>query len=406
MRFNIIFISLILIGLASCAPVKSDTVADENVVGQKLDSVSGLRNLDGLPAQKVTMFDPIVKKIHQFDLSSMSWLKTLTVLNPNEKHFVLDSGNLNYIVDLSLKHISIFDRNSIAFHNPVRLMGNPVSAAFRPDLGWLVIYDDLQSVAVIKLSNDGEVIDSHLFGAVVDGGRSIVSGDLQDDGSLVLALSDNSIAVVDLQASLGAQPKRWISNIHATSLSRINWIAPVPNRAGRLLMKTTDQVLLYDLPSKTVLQDLSVFSKDVVKLSKSLDPHVVVSDGSTSMKLIYTDGNTLQGRSIALRDFVYSVLNSDLDLRNDCWTYVYLKNTTGFSWFNDANQKTENRQLVRYRISDQLALQNKTIDDKAQIRLSQNFVFALYPSVLGYAKKISILGDEQVSVSKFNLKRF
>ena len=406
MRFKFLLIVSAVVALAACAPMKSETAGDENVVGQRLDSVSGLRTVDGLQAQRVTMFDPTVKKIHQFDLTSMTWLKTLVVLNPSEKHFVLDSGSLNYVVDLSLKHISIFDRDSNPNHNPVRMMGNPVSAAFRPDLGWLVVYDDLQSVAVIKLSSEGQVLDAYVFGAVIDGGRSIVSGDLQDDGSLVLALSDNSIAVVDLQASLSAQPKKWISSVHATSLSRINWIAPVPNRIGRLLMKTSDQVVLYDLPSKTVVQDLSVVSKDVVKLSKSWDPHVVVSDGSTSMKLIYTDGNTLQGRSIALRDFVYSVLNSDLDLRNDTWTYVYLKNTTGFSWFNDVNQKTEDRQLVRYRISDQLALQNKTIDNKAQIRLSQNFIFALYPSVLGYAKKISILGEEEASVSKFNLKRF
>lgn len=405
MRSKFLFLFLVL-GLASCAPVKSDTADDENVLGQKLDSVSGLRTVDGLQAQKVTMFDPTIKKIHQFDLSNMTWLKTLRVLNTSEKHYVLDSGNLNYIVDLSLKHISIFDRDSNATHNPVHMMGNPISAAFRPDLGWLVVYDDLQSVAVMKLSNEGQVLDSYVFGAVVDGGRSIVSGDLQDDGSLVLGLSDNSIAVVDLQASLNAQPKKWISSVHATTLSRISWIAPVPNRVGRLLMKTSDQVVLYDLPSKTVLQDLSINSNDVVKLSKSWDPHVVVSDSSTSMKLIYTDGNTLQGRSFVLRDFVYSVLNSDLDWRNDSWTYVYLKNTKGFSWFNDVNQKTEDRQLVRFRISDQLALQSKSIDNKAQIRLSSNFIFALYPSVLGYAKKVSILGDEEASVSKFNLKRF
>lgn len=405
MRFKFLILFLVL-GLSSCAQVKSDTAADENILGQKLDSVSGLRTVDGLQAQKVTMFDPTIKKIHQFDLTSMTWLKTLSVLNANEKHYVLDSGNLNYTVDLSLKHISIFDRDSNANHNPVRMMGNPISAAFRPDLGWLVIYDDLQSVAVIKLSNEGQVMDSYVFGAVVDNGRSIVSGDLQDDGSLVLALSDNSVAVVDLQASLNAQPKKWISTLHTTSLSRINWIAPVTNRIGRLLMKTSDQVVLYDLSSRAVLQDLSVDSKDVVKLSKSGDPHVVVTEGSSNMKLIYTDGNTLQSRSIALRDFVYSVLNSDLDLRNDSWTYVYLKNTTGFSWFNDVNQKTEDRQLVRYRISDQLALQSKPIDNKAQIRLSPNFIFALYPSVLGYAKKVSILGEEETSISKFNLKKF
>jgi len=285
--------------------------------------------------------------------------------------------------------------------------GVPKSAAFRPDLGWLVVYDDLQSVGVLQLSSFGEVQKTSVFGSIVSGDQSIVSGDLLDSGHLVLALSDNSIADVDLQASLAAQPPRWVSTIAATTLAKINWLAPIPRHPGRLLMKTADQVLLYDLNTRSVLQSIAVDSDDVIKLSKSFDPHVVVSDGTRAMKLIYSDGNTLSTRSFELKDSaLHSILSSDLDLLNDNWTYVYLKNRIGYSWFNDVNQETDGRQLVRFRLSDKLALQSKAIDDKAEIRLSANFIFALYPSVLGYAKKISILGEEQSSVSKFNLKKF
>lgn len=405
MRFKIL---LLLAGsvLSACGAVKSDNAADENVIGQRLDSVTPLRSSDGTQKNTVAVYDPVIKKVHQFDLTDMSLQRTLAVLNVTEKHYVLESDGSRYLVDLSLKHISIFDENGNAQHNPIFLQGKPVSAAFRPDLGWLVVYDDLQSVGVIKLSPSGEVLQARVFGAVVDGARSIVSGDLQDDGSLVLGLSDSSIAIVDLQASMNSSPQRWVTTVYATTLKKINWIAPVPHRVGRLLIKTTDQVLLYDLSTQTVIQDLSVDSNQVVKLSKSLDPHVVVSDSTTSMKLIYSDGNTLQGRSFTLRGYVNSVLNSDLDLQNDNWTYVYLKNSTGYSWFNDLNQKTDDRQLVRYRLSDQLALQNKPVVNQAQLKLTHNFMFALYPSVLGYAKKISIMDDSETSISKFNLKKY
>lgn len=407
MRSKILVLGLGFVFAVSCAPgAKSTTAEDENNVGHKLESVTGLRSVDGLQAQTVTLFDPTIKKIHQFDLSNMTWIKTVPVLIPSEKHYVLDAGDSNYIVDLSLKHLSIFSGNSEPLHNPVRFQGTPKSAAFRPDLGWLVIYDDLQSVGVLQLSPTGELQQSYVFGSIVDGDRSIVAGDLQDSGELILALSDSSVAVVNLQASLAAQPKSWVADIHTTTLKKINWLAPIPNHAGRILMKTADQVLLYDLGTKVVVQSLAVDSEDVIKLSKSFDPHVVVTEGSRSMKLIYSDGNNLLTRSFDLKDSVHSILSSDLDLRNDNWTYVFLKNHTGFSWFNDINQETDGRQLVRFRLSDKLALQNKAIDDKAQIRLSPNFVFALYPSVLGYAKKVSILGEEQSAISKFNLKRF
>jgi len=138
MRSKFLLLSLALI-FASCAPIKSSTAGDENVVGQKLEAVTGLRTVDGLQAQNVTLFDPTIKKIHQFDLSTMTWLKTIPVLNVNEKHYVLDSGNSNYIVDLSLKHISIFSKDNADLHNPIRFQSDPLLQLKPPKKSMLFI---------------------------------------------------------------------------------------------------------------------------------------------------------------------------------------------------------------------------------------------------------------------------
>jgi hypothetical protein len=127
----------------SCGQGNKSGDDGDHMIGQKLESIAPLRASDGEQKQKVSLYDPVVKKIHQFDLNQMGVLRTLAVLNPDEKHFVLDSGTSNYIVDLSEKHISIFDKNSNPQHEPIQFLGVPKSAAFRPDLGWLVTYDDL-----------------------------------------------------------------------------------------------------------------------------------------------------------------------------------------------------------------------------------------------------------------------
>jgi hypothetical protein len=405
-KTKIIFCLSSLVLISSCGPVaQSDGNAD--VIGQKLESITPLRATDGEQKKKVSLYDPVVKKIHQFDLNQMTVLRTLPVLFPSEKHFVLDSGSSNYIVDLSEKHISIFDRFSIPQHQPIQMQGVPRSAAFRPDLGWLIVYDDLQSVGVLKLSDEGQVVDKYIFGSVVDGTNSIVSGDLLDDGRLVLALSDNSLSFVDLQASLALKPKpKWIATNQPTTFTKINWIAPLAANKNRLLIKTNTQIILYDHSTQAVVQSLDVYSGDVIKLSKSFDPHVVIKTGPTSMKLIYTDGMALLSRAFELKDEVLPILHSDLDLKNDKWTYVYLKNTHGYSLFNDVNQRVEQRQLVRFRISDKLPLQNKAIQDRTQIKLTSDFYFALYPSVLGRAEVYSIESEQMKKMEKFNLKKY
>lgn len=403
---KIIFLVAYIGLLTACGPGKISGDNNEDVIGQKLEAITPLKTTDGDPKTKISLYDPVIKKIHQIDLSQMTIVRSLPVINPDLKHFVLDSADGHYIVDLSEKHISIFDAQSNAQHNPIQLFGIPRSAAFRPDLGWLVVYDDLQSVGLLKLNSEGQVLKSHVFGSIVSGDQSIVSGDLMDDGRLVLALSDNSLAFIDLNASMAAVPQKWVATIQPTALTKINWIAPVPGKPSRLFIKTSTQVVLYDHITQTVIQDLDINSNDVMKLSKSYDPHVVFKTGNTSFKLIYTDGNTLLGRSFETKDGVDPLLSSDLDLKNDWWTYVSLKNYNGRSYYNDVNQKLEQRQLVRYRISDKLVIQNKMVPDRSQIKLGTDYFFALYPSVLGKAEKYSILNNDVVLMKGFNLKKY
>lgn len=414
MRFNqLLFCGVVIsAGLLSCAAVNKDT-SNDNIIGQKLEAITPLRSTDGSQKQTVALYDETIKKIHQFDLNQMAVQRTLPVLNPDSQHFVLHSGSSNYIVDLSEKHVSIFDKNSNAQHQPITFQGKPKSAAFRPDLGWLVIYDDLQSVGLVRLAQDGQVMDSHTFGSVVLAGQSIVSGDLRDDGHLLLALSDNSIVDVDIAACLAT--KTWVAPVvHSTAgLGKINWLAPLAGFSNqRVLIKTSSEIVLFDLSTNLIIESMPISADGVKKVSKSYNPHIVLATSGLGMKLVYTDGTKLLTRQFQILNedkddfYDYPILSSDLDLQSDSWTYVFAKHYYGSTLNFNINQRKQNRQLVRMRISDGLSLQSKSIVDNAQIKLGIDYFFALYPSVLGKAEKFPIIGDGSQILRNFNLKQF
>ncbi len=111
----------------------------------------------------------------------------------------------NYVIDFTTKHVSIYDRNGNATHNPIRFVGTPKSAAFRPSQGLIVIYDSLMSVW-----HDANRTKRRNFEEVEGWARSWFKshhrrGDIDDGGRLVLALSDNTIVKVDIDATMDLQ---------------------------------------------------------------------------------------------------------------------------------------------------------------------------------------------------------
>lgn len=402
MDFNYFKLSVTVLSFAflnGCAVKKTDT-ANENILGNKLESIAPTKSADGTQKNTIVLFDETIQQIHEFDLSSLRRTRGFKVLNPAEKHFVLNDPEGRYIVDFSLKHISIFDKNSNAQHNPIQFLGRPVSSAFRPDLGLLIMYDDLKNIGILKLLPDGHVVQSGLFGSVVLDDKSISAGDLMGDGSLVLSLSDDSIIIVDVQQSL--TQKQLVFTQQATTLSNISWIAPVSNSPNRIFMKTSTQAVLYDLPSASIVSQMAI--SDIEKLSKSKDPHMIDRVDSSTARLVYTDGISI--KAVTLYKQTATILGSDLDLSAKTWTSVELNSDRGFFLFNDINRVREKRYIKRYQVPGMLALQSLVLPDEAQIKLGADYFFALYPSELGYAEKTQIQEGTTQILKQFNLIQF
>jgi hypothetical protein len=391
------------LGLVGCNTKIVDT-ENEHLVGARLEAIAPLKASDGNQKNKIVIFDETIHKIHEFDLFQMKCTRSLDVLFPTLKHFVLNDEEGNYIVDFTEKSLSVFDKNSNRQSDAISFVGKPVSAAFRPDLGYLVMYDDLKNISLLKILPDGHIAKARVFGALANGVSTISAGDLTDDGRLVLGLSDNSILIVDIEASLN-QPSNnsfLVSSAQATNLSAISWLGQVPNKPGLFFLKADGQVALYNINTGSVLQTLSVGL--VSKYSKSGSPHMIDYFGDAQNRLIYTDGNSI--KTILLYMDRMDILSSDVDLTLNAWTTISLPSYTGDYIFGDVDANKKFRNLKKFQLSSMMAIQSKPLPDNTQIKIGNDFIFALFPSELGYAEKISILNQNTTSIKQFNLKSF
>lgn len=392
--------ALYLVGmLTGCSgPITAD-LKDEYAIGNKPTVVSSLSVPNGDEPQSVVIFDKTVRRIHQFDVRNMRHVRSLEVRNAADEHFVLYDQPGNYVVDLSAKGLSIFNKNGQANHQPIRFQGKPKSAAFDPANGNLIVYDDLMSVGMVKLSGSGEVLMAGVFGPVISG-KTIASGDLSASGKLILAMSDASIVVVDVAQTLSLQG--WVFTQYATGLTDIRWVAPLPKMPSQILVRTASKIALLDVNTQSTLGSYDV-SEKVVKLSKFNDPHVLLRDGN-KLIIVYADNSTLKSKTLYLTTGVWdvhSILSSNLDLAKNTWSMVDTQKIVS-SIFNDLDESRVERSFKRYRFNDLLAYDNKVVPGDTQIEVGQNFIFALWPSQLGLAVRYDIDSNQTLRAEAFN----
>jgi len=405
--------SLFIVALAamtflfSCTPPKINATDDDYKIGDLLAKMSSLSKADGTEKNVIGIYDETVQKIHIFDLKNHQHINTLDS-NPSavsaKEHFVLYDDQGNYVVDITTKGFAIINKNNQSNKNALKLMGKPISAAFRSDLGYLVLYDDAGSIGIFKLDSQGNISKQYLLGNRVDsafGAPTIAAGDLLDNGNLVASLSDGRLAVIDLEQTLNQ--RKWVYSVKSTNLTKAQWIARVPNNANQVLFRISAEttgsiehkIYLYDLATESVLNQLSI-SGYVEKSSRSSQPHFLISSADRKeISLIYPEAGQLQlitqfrhNLSIAK-----NIVNSQLDLKTNVFSFIEVQTRAGYYDENlTYNSITENRAYKKFRLPDMLLLNTFKIPNGTTMEMSEDFILALFPHRLGYA--ISYATDE------------
>ena len=399
------FNKIILSGLAICvlnACGQSGTAGDgssENLVGTPLQAVSGISKEDGSDKKTIVVFDETVRKIHLFDLAGAQHLQAYAVLNPSEKHYLVSQDQGNYILDISLKNVSLFNSQGQRTDSVLKFVGQPQSAAYVSNLNLFAVYDDLSDLGILLLDSSGNVQSSWVGGSLLAQNVSIASGDFLADGRMVLAGSDGSMWVVDTAQTLAQ--KKWVDTTFSTGLTQITWVAGVPENSNLVFVKSLNQLSIIDLTSNSVVSTFDSTNYNVEKYSKTFDPHVVLrSSSGNSLTMVYVDQGVLKNRSLLTQSA--AIMSSYLNLTTSTWTYVDTVSTYKFSW-NDLNTVKTQRTLKIYRFTDMAGTLRMSVPDNAHLELSQSYLFELFPSELGYAVRYDLQSDSSTVMSLFNM---
>jgi len=403
-KSTVIF-SLMVVPLMLTACDGQKILPEENIVGEPLDVISSVSGADN--TQTLNMFDETTRRIHTFDLNNMEMIQSTEVMNPFDQHYVIASDDESYFADLSAGNLSLYNYDGSKDENFISFLGKPVSSAYNKSARTLVVYDDLNSVALVKIAENGRLEKSWVGGPIITGEQSIQAGDIIDSGELVLSLINGSFAIVDIETSIDQQ--RWVYTLDTTvPHSGVKWIA---SAGGSQVLYQNDEVLvLYDLNSQTVLDANTVPTDNyTVAYSKTKDPHVIYKEKAylgSKRFVAYA-----QAGEIKVREFINlregrDFHQSRLDLDQDRWSYIGSglgsENKDQFDGGVLLISDT-NRHMVTHRLSDMLVLNSEDLPSEAYLKRAQDYVFALYPSELGYAEKYDFNRSRAEVVKNFNI---
>lgn len=375
--------------VTACAETDLGKNVDENI-GEKLKPVTTIVDTNGVNSSEVIVFDQTTRLLHKFSLDQMTHRTAWRVLNPSLEHYILQASSGAYAVDISQKNISIFRSDGAAIHNPIRLPGNPLSASFRSATGYLVVYDDTGAVGFLKLSPNGDVLDSWVGGSVLTDDVLLKAGDFLNDGRLVLSLSDNSIAIVNADQTMAQ--KKWIFTRFTSPIPEIKVIAPVPGQPNLVMAFSNTKLALISLATQAAVasHDLAGY-RTTVMFSKRVNPHFIFEKNTGGRTLVYVKDAQLNPRDLPA-SFTESVTTSVLDLATDQWTFV-----------ERAWGKNGIVGVKKYQFSGLLSKQYFTVPNQAQLEISNNKLLALHPSELGYAVCYDIDTEGIQEAKLFNL---
>jgi hypothetical protein len=394
--------------------VKPKYKGDDYLIGEKLKSISSLTSSSGTELKHIAMFDKTVGKIYQFNLATGKMDRELSPSEPDGDHTVLYDQGGNYVIDFVEAYIGIYNRQGKLQAKPIELGGVPDSAAFQPNLGWLVVYDTHQNIGVIKLDKSGNVQDKWVGGprfddTGVNNPPSVTAGDVDESGRLIVGRTDGSIAVADLAENVREKPRhKWIAITFATDLVNIRWLAPVRGNPDLVLVRSREKISLVQISTKSVIDSVSFDSYYTqVKPSKIYDPHIILQS-SSQIKVVYVENGKLYTSAPLRRQYSY-ILASRLSLTTDHWTMMESTDLDmswrwdGDSWELDKpNLEKANRVLHRVMPSSLMSLEDTKVKDEGNTEFTDSHMFQLFSSSYGYAEFTNLNTGEVLPIAKFN----
>lgn len=423
MRFSFnVIIYIYFLSLVSCTYKPKADVKSENLIGNKLSSISTLQSIQGEQSKSLIMFDPTIRKVHKFDLLTMTHESVWTVANPEIQHSIIYIEPMSYYIDLTAKGITVQNIKNLSQKSRFDFEGQPVSAAFSAEKNLLVVYDENQKITIIKLDADGLIEFTSSYGGLLSESHTVQAGDLTEKGDLILTTvnrtldrSSSFLTVIPLDSMNQVQSAEKIApalNFKNLDLFDVSWVAPIGGDAEQVLLRANNKISLYDLKTQQIVSSIDTQDWYIARYSKSKNPHIILfknertfftnSSSDREMQVVYVENNVIKTKSIFTK--IVSVTSSYLDLEKQSFSLTSNKNKEyNTSEFYGLNEVRTQRVFHKLQFNDFLVKNEIKITDGTEVVVGEDFIFNLFPSKLGYAERIDLKDQSKKVLELFNL---
>ena len=369
----------------------SSPVPGSDQIGDSLSFVTSSYVQGPAGSDLVYAYDHYVQRFHQFDLSTPAIMASFSV-RESKTHHILSSASGAYLVDVSEEHVDLVVPGQASQTDVLHLSGKPATSAAIPSEGIYVIVDELKSIGCLLVDDNGTVTGSFVGGAKLGALDTVLAGDLLPGGKLVVSLSDQSFAIIDVKQSVTQQ--QWVFDTMPGVSETIDWVSRIPDASNRFVATTATQIVVMDISTQTVVSQTAL-DKTLVARFRNAQPHLYASDGTNLF--LYTIDPAGQVSSQILAGSITAVSDSTLDQDRSHITIVQQDlspDELGFAY----------PKIFRIRLSDSLVVSKKDPIGRSRVGITSNYMLFQYESALGFAERYAFDTDATAHVMEgFNI---
>jgi len=398
-RVNLLIFIFTFCGCGSSSSPNSrafDSSANEFSIGRSPSAINTAYLWGQEDDKNVINVDQSGRFLMHFQTEPFAHMKTLSLPFNNHNQKIVSGLQAQYHISISEDNYAIIKQDNTQHINPIELISRIESIAFDPNEQLVVLTDEFQSMALLSLSEEGEVINSWKAGSLFPDKQYATAGTMASDGRLVVALGEKTIAVVDLKETI--INKQWIfDSFEIIEASGIRWLATASNIENTILVESGNVIYSVDISAQMVV-DQFILDESIQIINKYYDynPHYIMQGAISTpgyfISVLYIDDNgkfSLKNLKIGVTN---SLLSEDL---------IFKKNIIQQSWLDDdrltlvidtshyLNFYQSSLEVYRFRLSDNLALDKSLVNNQAALIVTPNYLISVYDSPLGKATRQS-----------------
>ena len=335
-------------------------------IGETLETIQNTNVYSG--SNTVLSYDKHSHRMHRFNLTDKTLERSFKLDASITDFKVYQDSTSSYIFVFGNKKIQIYQENGSIINRPLDFAGSPTYIAARPENHLYVITDDIGSIGILQLDENGNVANSFIGGASIEN-QIVQGGNLVDSNTLLLY--DNVGAVVKVDISQTMADKKWSYTRTVFEKGKVNGVFPANANQSIIRIETMEHLVLNNA-DLSLVEGTTVTSPTCKEYYHQTFFFICTIDNVASVVTLDDNGNlTSKALNYAPSEIISASIAPD---KSTITAHVH-QVTDG-----------DTSSIVRINLSDSLVQFKLDTTKTAQIGLSNDFMIEILDSPLGYAK--------------------